>query len=45
MKAGVDVPVKVDLELAKYLDKRGDKKLPWDKAVEFKDPSGVQDQF
>lgn len=45
MKAGVDVPIKVDLELAKYLDNRGTKKIMWDKSVEFKDPSGVQDQF
>ncbi len=44
-KAGVEVPIKVDLELAKYLDNRGSKKIMWDKAVEFKDPSGVQDQF
>ncbi|KAF0231756.1 MAG: ammonia-forming cytochrome c nitrite reductase subunit c552 [Humidesulfovibrio sp.] len=44
-KAGIDVPIKVDLELAKYLDGRGDKKIMWDKAVEFKDPTGVQDQF
>jgi len=44
-KAGVDVPVKIDLELSKYLDDRGEKKIKWDKAVEFKDPSGVQDMF
>ncbi len=43
--AGVNVPVKVDLQLAKYLDNRGSKKLNWDKKVEFKDPSGVQDMF
>jgi nitrite reductase (cytochrome c-552) len=44
-KAGVDVPLKVDLELAKYLDNRGDKKLKGDRSIEFKDPSGVQDMF
>jgi nitrite reductase (cytochrome c-552) len=44
-KAGVDVPVKVDLELAKYLDNRGEKKIMWDKSLEFKDPHGVQDMF
>ena len=41
-KAGVDVPVKVDLELHKYLDGRGEKKLKGNPAFEFKDPSGVQ---
>ncbi|HXY55825.1 MAG TPA: ammonia-forming cytochrome c nitrite reductase subunit c552 [Nitrospirota bacterium] len=41
-KAGVDVPVKVDLELHKYLDSRGEKKLKGNPAFEFKDPSGVQ---
>jgi len=44
-QAGVQVPVKIDLELSKYLDNRGDKKIKWDKSVEFKDPSGVQDLF
>ncbi len=44
-KAGVDVPLRVDLEMAKYLEGRGTKKLPDDKSVEFKDPSGVQDMF
>jgi len=44
-KAGVDVPLKIDLELAKYLDNRGSKKIKWDKAVEFKDPFGLQDHF
>lgn len=44
-KGGVDVPVKVDLELAKYMEGRGEKKIKWDRAVEFKDPFGLQDQF
>ncbi|MDR3641322.1 MAG: ammonia-forming cytochrome c nitrite reductase subunit c552 [Humidesulfovibrio sp.] len=44
-KAGVDVPVKIDLELSKYLENRGSKALKWDKSQEFKDPSGVQDLF
>ncbi len=44
-KAGVDLPAKIDLELAKYVDGRGEKKLMFDKAVEFKDPTGVQDWF
>ncbi|SNS08009.1 respiratory nitrite reductase (cytochrome ammonia-forming) precursor [Humidesulfovibrio mexicanus] len=44
-KAGLDVPLKIDLELAKYLEGRGDKKIKWDKSQEFKDPFGVQDHF
>ena len=44
-QAGVNVPLKVDLEIAKYLDNRGEKKIKWDKNVEFKDPFGVQDNF
>jgi nitrite reductase (cytochrome c-552) len=43
--AGVSVPAKVDLEVPKYLDNRGQKKLMADKAVEIKDPSGVQQMF
>src|SRR5512146_2898187 len=41
-KAGVDVPQMVNLELDKYLDGRGQKKLSFQKAVEFEDPFGVQ---
>ncbi len=41
-KAGVDVPVKIDLELQKYLDNRGEKKLKAKPAFEFKDPTGIQ---
>ncbi|HET6515199.1 MAG TPA: ammonia-forming cytochrome c nitrite reductase subunit c552 [Thermodesulfovibrionales bacterium] len=44
-KAGVDVPVKVNLELNKYLDERGQKKLKFQKDVEFKDPYGVQEKL
>lgn len=44
-KAGVDVPLKVDLELAKYLDNRGEKHLMGNPAFEIKDPTHVQDQF
>jgi len=44
-KAGVDVPIKVDLELAKYLEGRGAKKLGAPADQEFKDPMGVQDRF
>lgn len=44
-KAGVNAPVKVDLELAKYLDNRGKKKLMGNRAFEIKDPSYLQDKF
>jgi nitrite reductase (cytochrome c-552) len=44
-KAGIDTPVTVNLELEKYLDGRGKKKLAFDKKVEFKDPYGVQEQL
>lgn len=44
-KAGVDVPVKVNLELSKYLDNRGEKKLKSNAKFEFKDPSGVQERL
>ena len=44
-KAGIDVPLRVDLELPKYLEGRGTKKLPGHPDQEFKDPMGVQDRF
>lgn len=44
-KAGVDVPARVDLEMAKYLDNRGAKKLMGNPKIEIKDPTGVQDLF
>lgn len=44
-KAGVDVPLVVNLELNKYLDARGQKKLNFQKGVEIKDPYGVQDKL
>ncbi len=44
-KAGVDVPMVVNLELNKYLDERGQKKLKFQKNVEFKDPFGNQDKL
>lgn len=44
-KAGVDVPMVVNLELNKYLDERGQKKLKFQKDVEFKDPFGNQDKL
>jgi nitrite reductase (cytochrome c-552) len=44
-KAGVEVPMKVDLEIMKYVDQRGEKKLPFKPELEFKDPMGIQDKF
>ncbi|GAB7079160.1 hypothetical protein JCM14635_08330 [Megalodesulfovibrio paquesii] len=44
-KAGVDVPMSIDLELMKYVDNRGEKKLKFDPALEFKDPFGLQEKF
>jgi nitrite reductase (cytochrome c-552) len=44
-KAGVDVPVKVDLDIMKYVDQRGTKKLKFDPTLEVKDPYGLQDKF
>ncbi len=44
-KAGVDVPLRVDLELRKYLDERGEKKIKEMPELEFKDPMGIQDVF
>ena len=44
-KAGIDVPQVVNLELNKYLEGRGQKKLTIQKNVEFKDPYGVQEKL
>jgi nitrite reductase (cytochrome c-552) len=44
-KAGVDVPMVIDLELRKYLDDRGKKKLKFDPKVVIKDPYGVGDKL
>lgn len=44
-KAGVDVPLTVNLELNKYVDQRGEKKIKFDPKVEIKDPYGVQVRF
>lgn len=44
-QAGVSVPIKVELELNKYLDQRGAKKLRFEPKFEFKDPTGVQVEF
>jgi nitrite reductase (cytochrome c-552) len=44
-KAGVEVPMKVDLELKKYLDERGQKKIKADPSLEIKDPTRIQEMF
>jgi nitrite reductase (cytochrome c-552) len=44
-KAGEEVPMTVNLELDKYLDERGKKKLTRQEGVEFKDPFGVEDKL
>jgi len=44
-KAGIDVPIKVDLELKKHLENRGEKKLKFNPSLEIKDPFGVQEMF
>lgn len=41
-QAGVSVPVNIDLELKKYLNNRGEKKLNFKPEQEFKDPYGTQ---
>jgi len=42
-KAGVDTAVDVNMDLAKYLQNRGVKKLNFKPQEEFKDPFGIQD--
>lgn len=44
-KGGVEVPDHVNLELAKYLNNRGSKKLNFKKDQEFKDPYGTEKVF
>ena len=44
-KAGVAVPANVNLELAKYLNKRGVKPLNFQPNMEFADPFGNQDKL
>ncbi|MFH0937894.1 MAG: hypothetical protein V1899_01195 [Planctomycetota bacterium] len=44
-KGGEEVPRTVNLELDKYLNERGKKKLMLREGVEFKDPFGVQDRL
>jgi Cytochrome c552 len=44
-RAGVDVPANVNLELAKYLNDRGVKKLKFNPAFEYEDPFGTQEML
>ena len=44
-QAGAPAPAKIDLELGKYLNNRGTRKLGFDKTVEIKDPFNVQERF
>ncbi len=44
-KAGLDVPAVIDLELTKYANNRGSKKLQFQPEREFKDPFGVQEML
>jgi nitrite reductase (cytochrome c-552) len=44
-KAGVDVPIVVNLELNKYLDERGKKKLRFDPKVVVPDPFGIEEKL
>ena len=43
--SGIDVPLVVDLELDKYLNERGKKKLMFQKDMVIEDPSGTQQKF
>jgi len=43
-KAGVEVPANINLELAKYLNKRGVKPLNFNPELEIKDPFGIQEK-
>jgi len=43
-KAGVDTPLVVKLDLNKYLEGRGEKKLTFNPKFEFKDPFGIEEQ-
>ena len=44
-KAGVDAPANINLEMAKYLNDRGVKKLKFRPEFEFKDPFGIQEML
>jgi nitrite reductase (cytochrome c-552) len=44
-KAGVDVPATINLELSKYINGRGTKKLNFKPEFEFRDPTGIEDML
>ena len=44
-KAGVDIPADINLEISKYINERGKKKLKFRPEMEFKDPFGNQDMI
>jgi len=44
-KAGEDVPMKIELDMGKYLDDRGGKKLKGEPSIEIKDPMNLQQMF
>lgn len=44
-KAGEDVAIKVELDMGKYLENRGAKKLGAQPSIEIKDPMNLQDTF
>ncbi|MCP4132092.1 MAG: ammonia-forming cytochrome c nitrite reductase subunit c552 [bacterium] len=44
-ESGVKVPAVINLELKKYLNNRGSKKLNFERDQEFKDPYGVQKEL
>ncbi|MBN2159735.1 MAG: ammonia-forming cytochrome c nitrite reductase subunit c552 [Spirochaetes bacterium] len=44
-KIGTDVPDMINLELAKYLNNRGEKKLNFKRDQELRDPFGIQKYF
>jgi nitrite reductase (cytochrome c-552) len=45
MKAGVDVPLIVNLELNRYVDQRGKNKLKYDPQVVIHDPFGIEEKL
>jgi len=44
-QAGIQIPESVNLELARYLNGRGARKLDFKPGHEFKDPYGTQDRL
>jgi nitrite reductase (cytochrome c-552) len=44
-KAGVELPADINLEIAKYVNERGVKKLNFRPEFEFKDPFGIQEML